>query len=48
MSTKALTMKNGLSEDSPKQSIYEYFEFLKVNEDKLKELADKLTLKQIN
>ena len=35
ISTKTLAMKNGLSEDSPKQSIYEYFEFLKINEDEL-------------
>jgi len=37
--TKALAMKKGLSEDSPKQVIYEYSEFLRVKEDKLRELA---------
>ncbi len=39
---KALAMKNGLSEDSPKQSIYEYSEFLRVKEDELRVLADTL------
>ncbi|MCM1508759.1 MAG: hypothetical protein NC177_16750 [Ruminococcus flavefaciens] len=38
--TEALAMKKGLSEDSPKQSIYEYSEFLRVSEEKLRELAD--------
>ena len=40
--TKALSMKNGLSEDSPKQSIYEYSEFLRVKENELRVLADAL------
>ncbi|MDE6762858.1 MAG: hypothetical protein K2J73_04180, partial [Oscillospiraceae bacterium] len=40
--TKALKMKNGLSDDSPKQSIYEYSEFLRVKEDELRGLAEKL------
>ena len=35
-------MKNGLSEDSPKQNIYEYSEFLRVGEDELRKLAKKL------
>ena len=43
--TKALTMKNGLSEDSPKQSIYEYSEFLRVKEEELRRLAEKLVLR---
>lgn len=42
--TQALAMKNGLSEDSPKQSIYEYSEFLRVKEEELRELAEKLLL----
>ena len=42
--TKALEMKNGLSEDSPKQSIYEYSEFLRVKEDELRALAKNLAL----
>lgn len=42
--TKALAMKKGLSEDSPKQSIYEYSEFLRVGEDELRKLAEKLLL----
>lgn len=37
-------MKNGLSEDSPKQSIYEYLEFLRVGENNLRKLAKKLLL----
>ena len=37
-------MKNGLSEDSPKQSIYEYSEFLRFNEDELMLRITKLTL----
>ena len=40
--TKALSMKKGLSEDSPKQSIYEYSEFLRVKENELRVLADAL------
>ena len=43
--TKAFAMKNGLPEDSPKQSIYEYSEFLRVKEDELRELAEKLVLR---
>ncbi|MCM1167882.1 MAG: hypothetical protein NC299_15515 [Lachnospiraceae bacterium] len=39
---KALAMKNGLSVDSPKQSIYEYSEFLRVSEEKLRGLAGQL------
>lgn len=35
--------ENGLSEDSPKQSIYEYSEFLMAKEDELRELANRLT-----
>ena len=35
-------MKKGLSEDSPKQSIYEYSEFLRVKENELRELAEQL------
>ena len=42
--TKALAMKKGLSEDSPKQSIYEYSEFLRIKEDELRKLAKKLLL----
>lgn len=42
--TKALAMKKGLSEDSPKQSIYEYSEFLRVKEDELRDLAENLML----
>lgn len=42
--TKALAMKNGLSEDSPKQSIYEYSEFLRVKEDELRILAENMVL----
>lgn len=42
--TKALAMKNGLSEDSPKQSIYEYSEFLRVKEDELRKLAENLVV----
>ncbi len=41
--TLALASKNGLSEDSPKQSIYEYSEFLRVKEDELRKLANRLT-----
>lgn len=44
ISTKALAIKNGLSEDSPKQSIYEYSEFLRFNEDELMLRITKLTL----
>lgn len=40
--TKALAMKNGLSEDSTKQTIYEYSEFLRVKENELRVLADTL------
>ena len=42
--TEALKMKKGLSEDSPKQSIYEYSEFLRVKEDELRKLAENLLL----
>ena len=42
--SEALKMKNGLSEDSPKQSIYEYSEFLRVKEDELRELARNLII----
>lgn len=42
--TEALKMKKGLSEDSPKQSIYEYSEFLRVKENELRELAENLLL----
>ena len=42
--TEALKMKKGLSEDSPKQSIYEYSEFLRVKEDELRELAENLLM----
>ena len=45
--TKALAMKNGLSEDSPKQSIYEYSEFLRVKENEFRALAEKLVLQFI-
>ena len=41
---EALKMKNGLSEDSPKQNIYEYSEFLRVKEDELRELVENLLL----
>lgn len=41
---KSLAKKNGLSEDSPKQSIYEYSEFLRVKENELRNLAEKLLL----
>ena len=41
--TKALAMKQGLSDDSPKQSIYEYSEFWRIDEDKLHKYAAKLT-----
>ncbi|MCM1009207.1 MAG: hypothetical protein NC485_15065, partial [Ruminococcus flavefaciens] len=41
---KALAMKNGLSADSPKQSIYEYSEFLRVSEEELRGLAENLVL----
>lgn len=40
--TKALAMKKGLSEDSPKQMIYEYSEFLRVKEEYLRNLANRL------
>ncbi|MDE5577463.1 MAG: hypothetical protein K2J11_08765 [Oscillospiraceae bacterium] len=40
--TEALKMKKGLSEDSPKQSIYEYSEFLRIGEERLRELANSL------
>jgi len=40
--TKALKMKNGLSEDSPNREIYEFSEYLRVKEDELRELAEKL------
>ena len=40
--TEALKMKKGLSEDSPKQSIYEYSEFLRVKEDELRTFAKNL------
>ena len=40
--SQALAMKKGLSEDSPKQSIYEYSEFLRLKEDELMELANLL------
>ncbi len=40
--TKALAMKKGLSEDSPRGEVYEFSEFLRVKEDELRELANKL------
>ncbi len=40
--TKALKMKKGLSEDSPRGEIYEFSEFLRVKEDELRELAENL------
>ncbi|MBD5528793.1 MAG: hypothetical protein HDR02_10390 [Lachnospiraceae bacterium] len=42
--SQALKMKKGLSEDSPKQSIYEYSEFLRTKENELRELAENLLL----
>lgn len=45
--TEALKMKNGLSSDSPKQSIYEYSEFLRVGEKKLRRLAEQLVINVI-
>lgn len=39
---QALAMKKGLSEDSPNQDIYAFSEFLRVGEDRLRELADRL------
>ena len=42
--SQALAMKKGLSEDSPKQSIYEYSEFLRTKENELRKLADTLLL----
>lgn len=42
--TKALAMKNGLSEDSPKEKLYEYSNFLTAKEKELRELAEKLLL----
>lgn len=42
--TKALAMKNGLSEDSPKERIYEYSSFLTAKEKELRELAENLVL----
>lgn len=41
---KALEMKKGLSEDSPRVEIYEFSEFLRVINGKLRELAQKLML----
>ncbi len=40
--TKALKMKKGLSEDSPNREIYEFSEFLRVGEEELRKLSDKL------
>ena len=42
--SEALKMKKELSEDSPKQSIYEYSEFLRTKENELRELAENLLL----
>ena len=42
--SEALKIKKGLSEDSPKQSIYEYSEFLRVKENELRELAENLLI----
>ncbi len=42
--TKALQMKKGLSEDSPRGEIYEFSEFLRIKENELRELAEKLVL----
>ncbi len=44
--TKALAMKKGLSEDSPRGEIYEFSEFLRVKEDELRDLAEKLVQKK--
>ena len=40
--SEALKMKKGLSEDSPKQKIYEYSEFLRMGEERLREFANSL------
>lgn len=42
--TQALAMKNSLSEDSPKERIYEYSSFLTAKEKELRELAENLVL----
>ncbi len=37
-------MKKGLSEDSPNREIYEFSEFLRIKENELREIAEKLVL----